>query len=158
MRGFHTFLVLVICLFGFQTWAEEKKNQLEELFIWKTSDELKLSSQEEKKFTDIVKSLNKRKAELNQSLHDSVDKMAVAKTTKEREDELARYRKNLSSYNKISEEEFDKLKAVLGTDRLAQYFKIKQDLTGRIKSMLANPEQKSVPVKKPLPSPKVIVE
>ena len=158
MRGFHTFLVLVICLAGFQAFADEKKNQLEELFIWKTSDELKLSSQEEKKFTDIIKSLNKRKSDLNQSLHDSVDKMAAAKTSKEREEEMGRYRKNLTAYNKISEEEVDKLKTVLGTDRLAQYLKIKQDLTGRIKGMLANPEQKSLPVKKPLPSPKVIFE
>ena len=157
MRGTHCLLVICLILFSFQAFAEDKKNQLEELFIWKTSDELKLSSSEEKKFTDIVKSLNKRKADLNQALHDSVDKISTAKTTKEKEAELTKYRKDLGAYNKISEEEFDKLKTLLGSERLAQYLKIKQDLTGRIKTLLANPEGNKSPDKK-LPAPKVIIE
>lgn len=156
MRGSHSLLIIILILFSFQAFAEDKKNQLEELFIWKTSDELKLSAAEEKKFTDLVKSLNKKKSELNQSLHDSVDKIAGAKT-KEKEAELAKYRKDLGAYNKISEEEFDKLKVILGTERLAQYLKLKQDLTGRIKTMLANPEGAKAPEKK-LPAPKVTIE
>lgn len=156
MRGTHRLFILILVLFSFQAFAEEKKNQLEELFIWKTSDELKLSTSEEKKFTDIVKSLNKRKAELNQSLHDSVDRLATLKTTKEKETELGKYRKVLGTYNKISEEEYDKLKPILGTERLVQYLKIKQDLTGRIKSMLANPEKEKQ--KPQLPPPKVTIE
>ena len=157
MRGTHSLLILILILFSFQAFAEDKKNQLEELFIWKTSDELKLSSAEERKFTDLVKSLNKKKSELNQSLHDSVDKIAGAKTTKEKDAELAKYRKDLGAYNKISEEEFDKLKVILGNERLAQYLKLKQDLTGRIKTMLANPEGSKAPDKK-LPAPKVTIE
>lgn len=158
MRGTHSLIIFILVFFSFQAFAEEKKNQLEELFIWKTSDELKLSTSEEKKFTEIVKTLNKRKADLNQSLHESVDKFATLKTTKEKEAELTKYRKNLGTYNKISEEEYDKLKVVLGTERLAQYLKLKQDLTGRIKTMLANPENKNVPGKTPLPAPKVTIE
>jgi hypothetical protein len=157
VRGIHSILILCLFLFSFQAFAEDKKNQLEELFIWKTSDELKLSTSEEKKFTDIVKSLNKRKSDLSLSLHDSVDKIAAAKTTKEKDTELTKYRKDLGAYNKISEEEFDKLKTLLGSERLAQYLKLKQDLTGRIKTMLANPENNKAPDKK-LPAPKVIVE
>lgn len=131
---------------------------MEELFIWKTSDELKLSSSEEKKFTDIVKSLNKRKSDLNQSLHDSVDKISAAKTIKEKDSQLIKYRKDLGAYNKISEEEFDKLKTLLGSERLALYLKLKQDLTGRIKTMLANPEAPKSPDKTPLPTPKLTIE
>jgi hypothetical protein len=157
VRGTHSLLIIFLILFSFQAFAEDKKNQLEELFIWKTSDELKLSASEEKKFTDLVKFLNKRKSDLNQSLHDSVDRIAAAKTTKDKDAELTKYRKDLGAYNKISEEEFDKMKTLLGSERLAQYLKLKQDLTGRIKTMLANPEGSKAPDKK-LPAPKVIIE
>ncbi len=145
-------------MFSFSAQALEKKNQFEELFIWKTSEELKLTTQEEKKFTDIIKNLNKKKSDLSLALHESVDKMALVKTAKQRSDELAKYRKNLTNYNRIAEEEFDGLRVLLGGDRLVQYLKIKQDLTGRIKSLLANPEAPKLNEKKSLPAPKVIVE
>lgn len=139
--------------------TSEKRNQLEELFIWKMSDELKLSPAEEKKFTDIVKDLNKKKADLNHSLLESVERMTKATNTKKREEELTQYKKTLQAYNRVSEEEFDKLKPILGTDKLVQYMHIKQELTTRIKSMLANPDSLSTKTeKKILPPPKVIEE
>lgn len=156
------FTVLTVCFFqpcAVFAQTSEKRNQLEELFIWKMSDELKLSPVEEKKFTEIVKDLNKRKADLNHSLLESVEKMTKAANTKKREEELTRYRKTLQSYNHVSEEEFDKLKPLLGADRFVQYVQIKQDLTNRIKSMLANPDSSPAKAeKKPLPAPKLIEE
>lgn len=136
----------------------EKRNQLEELFIWKLSDELKLSSLEEKKFTEIVKDLNHKKADYNHRLQQSVEKMSKLSSTKKREEELTQYRTDLQIYNRISEEEFDRVKSLLGTDRTVQYIQIKQDLTNRIKSMLANPESSAKSDKKVLPPPKVIEE
>ena len=56
--------------------AAEKRNQLEELLIWKMSDELKLSPLEEKKFTDVVRQLNQKKTELNRELQASIEKLA----------------------------------------------------------------------------------
>ena len=156
--------VLVIAFYLIQPRAvfaaesSDKRNQLEELFIWKLSDELKLSPVEEKKFTDIVKNLNKKKVDLNHSLSEAIDKMKQASSTKQREEELVRYRKTLQSYNHISEEEFDKLKPLLGADRMVQYLQIKMDLTNRIKSMLANPESSPKGEKKAFPAPKVIEE
>lgn len=152
--------ILTVCVFhaGPAVAQTEKRNQLEELFIWKLSDELKLSPVEEKKFTDTVKDLNKKKSELNHQLQESIEKMSKAATTKKRDEELVRYRKTLQSYNHISEEEFDRLKPLLGADRMVQYLQVKQDLTNRIKSMLANPEASPKTEKKPLPAPKVIEE
>ncbi|NUN05124.1 MAG: hypothetical protein HUU57_05125 [Bdellovibrio sp.] len=136
--------------------AAEKRNQLEELLIWKLSDELKLSPAEEKKFTDIVRQLNTKKAELNQSLQTSVEKLGKAKSLKEKDEELTRYRKVVQSFGRLGEEEFDKLKPVLGSERLAQYLVIKQDLANRIKTMLVNPENQKGG--KALPQPKLIEE
>lgn len=138
--------------------AAEKRNQLEELLVWKMSDELKLNTQEEKKFTDIVKDINKRKSQFTQELQASLDKMSKAATIKEKDLELGRYRKSLQSYGRMSEEEFDKLKTLLGSERMVQYLQIKQDLTNRIKSMLVNPESTPAKTAKPLPQPKLIEE
>lgn len=137
--------------------AAEKRNQLEELLIWKMSDELKLNPMEEKKFTEIVKSLNTKKTELNQNLQSSVDKMSKSSSAKHKEEELNRYRKILQNYSRMAEEEFDRLKPLLGAERMAQYLVIKQDLTNRIKTMLANPEANGKG-SKPLPQPKLIEE
>lgn len=137
--------------------AAEKRNQLEELLIWKMSDELKLSTTEEKKFSDIVREINKRKAQYNQELQASVEKMGKATTGKAKDEELALYRKSLQNYGRMSEEEFDKLKPLLGPERMVQYLQIKQDLTNRIRTMLTNPEV-SPKATKPLPSPKLIEE
>lgn len=135
--------------------AAEKRNQLEELMIWKMSDELKLTSIEEKKFSEILKNLNEEKANLNLSLQKSVDSMTKASSTKAKEAELGNYRKLLQSYGKLSEQEIDRLKPVLGVDRLVQYLNVKQELTNKIKTLLSSEGSGSG---KPLPSPKIIEE
>lgn len=137
--------------------AAEKRNQLEELLIWKMSDELKLSATEEKKFTEIVQGLNLKKAGINHALQESVQKMEKASSLKSKNEELSRYRKALANYTRLNEEEFDKLKSLLGVERMVQYLYIKQDLTNRIKTMLTNPESGSNG-RKTLPQPKLIEE
>lgn len=158
MRRLLLFLSSVFCLnLSFSAAiAAEKRNQLEELLIWKMSDELKLTPPEEKKFSDIVRDINKRKAQFSQDLQKSVEKMNVAKSDKDREDVLAQYRKSLQLYGRMGEEEFDRLKPLLGPGRMIQYLLIKQDLTNRIKTMLLNPEAPKS--SKPLPQPKLIEE
>lgn len=138
--------------------AETKRNQLEELFIWKMSDELKLTSSEEKKFTEIVKNLNKKKAELNQSLQASIEQMGKAPTVKKKEEELNHYRKDLQTFNRLSEDEIDQMKILLGVERTVRYLQFKQDIANRIKATLANPDSPLKVEKKVLPPPKVIEE
>jgi hypothetical protein len=135
-----------------------KRNQLEELMIWKMSDELKLSANEEKKFSEIIKDLSKRKSELNKSLQTSLINLGNIKDSKKLEVEFNLYKKSLQAFNKISEEELDKLKPLLGTERTVQYLQIKQDLATRIKATLTNPDTPLKDEKKPLPAPKVIIE
>lgn len=159
MRRFTSFSVffLSLTLFFSTVQAAEKRNQLEELLIWKISDELKLSTAEEKKFSDIVRDINTRKSRHNQELQASIGRMSKAANTKEKEAELTLYRKSLQNYGRINEEEFDRLKTVFGTERMAQYLHIKQDLTNRIKGLLVTPEA-APRATKPLPQPKLIEE
>ncbi|WP_413585213.1 hypothetical protein [Bdellovibrio sp. HCB274] len=160
-----TFLIFLISAFLIQPLAVfaqgktvAKRNQLEELMIWKMSDELKLTATEEKKFSDIIKNLNLKKSELNRSLQNSLQTLVNTKDAKKMEQEFTVYKKTLQSFNKISEEELDKLKPLLGTERTVQYLQIKQDLATRIKATLTNPDAPIKDDKKPLPAPKVIIE
>lgn len=149
-------ILLLFNLFSAASLAAEKRNQLEELLIWKMSDELKLSSSEEKKFAEILKNLNEDKTRLNRALQASVETMAKAPNVKAKESELAHYKRLTQNYGKLGEQELDLLKPLLGVDRLVQYLNIKQDLTNKIKSLLSSENGgKSV---KPLPSPKIIEE
>ncbi|MNS83358.1 hypothetical protein D3C72_1171430 [compost metagenome] len=141
--------------FSFSFASSGTKNQLEDLFIWKMSEELKLTSLEEKKFTETVKNLNQKKADLNKDLQEALVSMTKAETDKQKADQLKTYKRSLHAYNLLSEEEIEKIQGMLGATRTVQYLQIKQDLTNRIKTMLMTPDA-SKP--KPLPAPKVIEE
>ena len=149
-------ILLLFNLFSAASLAAEKRNQLEELLIWKMSDELKLSSAEEKKFAEILKNLNEEKSSLNQALQSSVEAMGKASSSKAKEAELAKYKRLTQNYGKLGEQEIDRLKPLLGVDRLVQYLNIKQDLTNKIKTLLSS--ESGGKSAKPLPSPKIIEE
>lgn len=163
------FLIFILSAGSAVLAAEAPKSKLEELFIWKMSDELALKSEEEKQFAEMVRDLDQRKFDLNQQMQTHLEKMTSAKTEKEKANELAQYKKSLQSYNRISEEEIDRVQKILGTARTVQYLQAKKDLTNRLKSLLANPDTstggngtnsspapETTRTKKPLPSPKVI--
>jgi len=62
-------VITLFFLFGFRTYSQEnKKNQIEDIFIWKMSDELKLSAAEEKQFSEIYRKLNQKKSNLQNEL------------------------------------------------------------------------------------------
>lgn len=136
--------------------AIEPKNRVEELFIWKISDEMKLSVPEEKAFSDLIRALNQKRHAANESLQISIKKMNDAKTLKEKEKLLSEHRRYLKSYNDISVEEVDRIEKLFGTERATRYFVLKNDLTNRLKTLLAAPEKPASPEK--LAPPKIIEE
>ncbi len=152
-------LFLAASLFAVPSFAlsesEIKKNQLEDIFIWKISDELKLTAQQEKTFTEVSKDLNRKKSELNRKIQECILKLKE----KNQEAVLQSYRKLMTEYNQLSLKEFDAIKKLLGSQKFAEYLQIKNELTSKVKSILIGEragEKKEQTVK--LPPPKVIVE
>jgi Skp family chaperone for outer membrane proteins len=154
-------VVLLSSLLSFPAYAQAasdssiKRNHVEDIFIWKMSDELKLSAKEEKAFTDINKNLNRRRAELNKKIQDLLVKLNESGD----EASLRSYKDLLLEYNQLSVNEFDSIKKLLGNKRFVSYLKIKNDLNTKLKSMLAGEkpsEKKEARVK--LPPPRVIIE
>lgn len=137
--------------------APKRAQRLEELFVWKLSDELKLSPTDEKKFSDLIHDLNNQKAQLHEKVEASLKKLEGAATEKARVAAFGEYRKNLQAYQNLSIEELDRVKALLGLERLAKYVEIKSDLTSKVKSLLLDRgEKKDEAPAKALPPPRII--
>lgn len=139
--------------------ANTQKNQLDSIFIWKISDELKLSVKEEKDFAEIFKKLGKKKNDLNteqQGLLAQIEaELAASKANnKIASDLLKKFRKNSEELNAIALSEFDQLKALFGERKMLQYLKVKNDVTNKLKTILLN--EKKEEKKTILPVPKII--
>jgi hypothetical protein len=150
-----TAAIVCILYFSVSLFASETRNKVEELFIWKISDELKLSVPEEKSLAELIRTLNQRRTRVNEDLQETLKKMSSAQSSSEREKTLAEHRKLLKSYSDLSIEEADRVQKIFGTEKASRYFVLKNDLTNRLKTMLAAPETKTA---EKLGPPKIIEE
>lgn len=136
---------------------QAKQNQLEELFIWKVSDELKLSTTQEKKFADTLRDLSQKKQILTQVLEDTTMALIKAQNASDRKKHFVTYRKKLIEYNKLAVDELDQMNSIFGPEKMAHYLEVKLNLTNKVKALMLSPE-KSGKEKKLLPTPQVIQE
>lgn len=137
------------------TESEKIKNQLEELYIWKMNDELKLTPSEEKKLTDVIKKVNFRKHEINAKIEKITSDLINSKSEKDKIKRLNDLKNLYSKHGKINSEELDTVKAAIGINKLARYLEIKKELSEKVKSLLIPNDKKP---KKTLPPPKIIEE
>lgn len=136
--------------------TEARKTHLEDIFIWKMSDELKLTAKEEKAFTEILKKLNKEKSELNKKIQAIADQL----NDNTPEATLKTYKKLIQDYNQCAIKEFEAVQNLLGNKKFVQYLKVKNELSNKMKSILIGEkvQEKRETASKPLPKPKVIIE
>lgn len=152
------FFLLSLPIVSFATSElETKKTYIEDIFIWRMSDELKLTASEEKKFTEIHKELNRKKSELNKEIQDVTQRLAGPDET-----QVKKLRKLIQNYNQISLDEFDAMKKLLGLKKFAEYLQVKSELTSRVKLLLSgektNDKDKKEASNTKLPPPQVIIE
>lgn len=132
-----------------------RKNQFEDLFVWKVSDELKLTEIEEKKFSSILRDTNNKKNQLSNKLDESILKANKDGSEAAIKSSLAVYKKNLENFNKVSIQEYEQLKNLFGPKRMAKYLKLKMELSSKVKSLLTDKSEKKETA---LPPPKIIEE
>lgn len=137
-----------------------KKNSVEDIFIWKVSDELNLSASEEKKFSDIHRDLNKQKIQLATQLQKlSFQSKENPSLTQARAAEVIKdYKKTLTAYNNLSLQELDKMKLLLGDKKFLDYLAIKQDINLKLKSLVLGDEPSKAKQPAKLPPPRIIEE
>lgn len=153
LRNFVAFLLFPVLL-----QAAESRSRVEELFLWKISDEMKLSVPEEKSFSELIRGLNQKKATANGKIQGVLLKLSKSTSRKEKEKLLAEHRRLLKEYNGYSLDEVDGIQKLFGTDKSAQYFVLKNDLTVRLKNLLAIPEKPTSPSAADKMAPPQVVE
>jgi len=117
----------------------KERARLEELFIWKTSEELKLAPATEQKYNETIKALNVRRREANAKMDAALSALAKAKSKAEAEKALAEHKAALRDVQSTQTAEIDKLRPLLGPEKLAQYIVVKSSILEKLKSMLAAP-------------------
>lgn len=150
-------LLLATIYFCFPVFAEVDKQvkKFEELFIWKVSDELKLTQKEETIVTEIIKDTNKKKQQTNADLEALYKRLNEERSDAGKKAVFSKIRALHKSQLDITLEELDRLNKGVGLKRLGQYLEVKRDLSEKIKSVWSQSEKKG---DKNLPPPKVIEE
>ncbi|MCX7978747.1 MAG: hypothetical protein N2578_07055 [Bdellovibrionaceae bacterium] len=150
--------VLVLFLLG-SFYSPASASRGEELFLWKVADELKLEPKEEKRVRDLLKELSALKAGLVAESERLLATMKSEKDKRKFSTHIGRYRELQQKIAEISLKEVDGMKKLLGPERTAQYFVLKQELAQKVKTLITEKAEKAgLQVQKDLPPPRVIEE
>jgi hypothetical protein len=116
---------------------EKEGTRVEELFIWKASEELRLPPEQELKFAETVRELNARRRKATDTMDQTILSLANAKTKAEAEKLTANYKSELREVHAAQIAELDQLKKVLGAEKLARYLVVKNQITDKLKTLIS---------------------
>ncbi len=136
--------------------ASKERSRLEELFIWKTSEELKLAPATEQKYSETIYALNARRHDANAKMDTALSALGQAKTKAQAEKALTAHRTALKEVQAVQTAEIEKLRPLLGPEKLAQYIVVKNSILEKLKAMLAAPAPTASPASVAQPSATVV--
>lgn len=119
--------------------SAKERSRIEELFIWKASEELKLSAADESKFTTIIRANNTRRRAANVKMDTALSELSKSKTKQEADKALSLHRAALRELQQLQTGEIDQLKPLLGSQKLAQYLVVKNTILEKLKVLLSAP-------------------
>lgn len=123
--------------------VDRERRRLEELFIWKISEELKLPVDVEAPFAEASRALNREKARANLDLAKSLEALNQAQNANksrvriETNLALRRYEKALKTYGALPLREVSRMRAILGTERLGRYLIVKSQMAEKLLALSA---------------------
>ncbi len=169
LSKFYIFLFFPLIFHSQARAISSSKNRVEELFIWKISDELSLSVPEEKSFSKLVRELNLKRNQTNEKIQANLKSLAASANPKEQEKLLNEQKKLLKSYGEIPVEEIDKVQKMFGPKKATHYFVLKNEMASKLKLAFSSPDRLSnngtevmpseaAQVKMKLPPPQVFEE
>lgn len=145
------------------------QSRVDEIVLWKISEELALSPVLEKKFTGALLALNEEKSKLNVQMDEQIKKISEAVARKKPTGALVKeYRALLKRLALLNASEVEKLTPILGEDKMAKYIVLKSEINQRLKTLIlsneaSKTENKATPApeatpRKDLGEPKFIIE
>lgn len=130
--------------------SEKMRQRLEQLFVWRVSDRLQLSTQEENRFSGEFKKLSDEKMKLSQDLDSLLDQMEAAKDDKKKSSDLLReYGVTLKKYTQSQNKELEVMEHLLGPRKMVQYVLLKREMTQKFKDVLTQSSGSGPVLKEP---------
>jgi hypothetical protein len=123
--------------------VDRERRRLEELFIWKISEELKLPVEMETSFAEAIRSLNREKARANADVAKALDELNQAqnagqsKARAETERAVRKYEQAWKTYGALPLREVSRMRAILGSERLGKYLIAKSQMAEKLKALSA---------------------
>lgn len=151
--GFILFFVIIEISHALSPNLVFAKNKTEEIYIWKLSDELKLSTKEEQTFSEYIRDINKKRMTINQSIQENIQQMSKVKSKNEQEKLLNQHKSLLKKFSELNLDEVEKISKLLGPEKGVQYFVLKNEMNSRFKELLLTSDRK-----KEITTPPKIIE
>jgi hypothetical protein len=124
----------------------EKKSKIDQLFLWKISEELKLSIKEEKLLSEILDDINSRHKKNSEEIQNLIANLGKESSnlelTKNNTKALKNYLSLLSTQSKITQDEVQNIQKKLGAEKAARYLVLKNDFNSQVKNMLLQKNSK----------------
>lgn len=142
-----------------ETLVVEERRRLEELFISKMSEELKLSEKQKSQFAEAIRTLNREKAQANATIAEALVALDKAQSTdrtkskKETEKAIRKYESAWRKYGALPLREISRLRAILGAEPLGRYLVAKSQMIEKLTAISANPAESPTPAQSPQPKP-----
>jgi hypothetical protein len=121
--------------------VDRERRRLEELFIWKISEELKLPVEMETTFAEAIRGLNREKARANADVAKALEELSQAqnanqsKARAETERAVRNYEKAWRAYGALPLREVSRMRAILGSERLGRYLIAKSQMAEKLKAL-----------------------
>jgi hypothetical protein len=135
------------------------RQRLEQLFIWRVSDRLDLTTEEEEKFNEEYKKLSEERAKVTQKTDHILDQLSKEKTDKGKGKLLGEYEDALKDAN-LQLKELTAMKKIFDSKQLADYVLLKRDMFHKFRNVLISDTSaaKSPGPKAPIKEPQVFQE
>jgi hypothetical protein len=124
---------------------ERERRRLEELLIWKMSEELKLSVEIEIPFAEAMRALNREKAKANVEVAEALSALGKAKTRGETDVALKKYEKAWKDYGELPLREVSRIRAIVGPEKLSRYLVAKSQMAEKLKALSSAAEEPTKP-------------
>ncbi len=115
------------------------RERLNQIFYWQISDELKLSTKQEKELIAIVEDIQNQRAQFMATRDQTIEslrKLGRAPSNKEAEKALKAYNKAVESLAGLDAQESKRLSKVLNTELLVRFYVIREDVIAKVKEAL----------------------
>lgn len=131
-------LILFISAFA----SAQNRNKVEELFLWKLSDEMKLSVPEEKALTDILRKSSLEKTQIQEKIQMSLKALSDSSVDQKKTEKLiSEHRQLLQKSHDLNMQEISAIQKRIGAQKTAQFLVLRNELTLKLKSIFTNPDK-----------------